>query len=130
MNLPHIPLVEFLCLVPQVRSGPLRAGKGNGDASARAPADTLKYASFLRAPRVHLCVFVRCVRSHAAGAHEGTVHYRICACFPRVGQRHPPCASNDRGDSERTQGQRLSTSIEVHRPVVSAKFSAMCEGAA
>ena len=38
---------------------------------ARDPWQTRpKYASFLRPPRVRLCVFVRCVRSHAAGAHE------------------------------------------------------------
>ena len=41
-----------------------------------------------------LCVFVRCVRSHAAGAHEGTVHFAELPhlrTVPRVGQRHPPC---------------------------------------
>ena len=38
---------------------------------ARDPWQTRpKYASFLRPPRVRLCVFVRCVRSHAAVAHD------------------------------------------------------------
>jgi hypothetical protein len=66
------PLFELRWLTP----GAVRyaTGKGNGDASARFQADTPKYASFLRPLCVRLCVFVRCVRSHAAGAPEGTVH--------------------------------------------------------
>jgi len=72
VNLPQIRLFTFLCLDPGA-VGPLRAGKGNGDASVRSLADTPKDASFFRPPCVRLCVFVRCVRSHAAGAHEGTV---------------------------------------------------------
>ena len=41
---------------------------------ARDPWQTRpKYASCLRPPRERLCVFVRCVRSHAAVAHEDTV---------------------------------------------------------
>jgi hypothetical protein len=52
--------------------------------------------------------------------------------FPRIGQWHPRCPSNGRrsSDPERTQSQRLSTSIEVDRTVVWAKFRAMAEGAA
>jgi hypothetical protein len=51
--------------------------------------------------------------------------------FPRIGQRHRPCPSNGRrsSDPERTQSQRLSTSIEVHPTVVWATFRAMTEGA-
>ena len=42
------------------------------DASARSLAYTPeKHASLLRPPRVRLCVFVRCVRSHAAGCSRG-----------------------------------------------------------
>jgi hypothetical protein len=81
------PLVEFLCMAP--RCGPDRCapGKGNGDASVRSLADTPKYASFLRPPCVRLCVFVRCVRSHAAGAHEGTVHSSAPAPHDAIGNR-------------------------------------------
>jgi hypothetical protein len=32
-----------------------------------------------------LCVFVRCVRSHAAGAHEGTVHSSAPALQDAIG---------------------------------------------
>ena len=70
--------------------GPSRSGKGNGDASARSLADTpenTRRSCGLRT--VHLCVFVRCVRSHAAGCSPGHSPFRgitaFAPGFPRVG---------------------------------------------
>ena len=67
---------------------------------ARDPWQTRqKYGSFLRPPRVRLCVFVRCVRSHAAVTHEGKVQPTVTACMRTtfaIARRHsgsPSCPS-------------------------------------
>ena len=44
----------------------------------------LQHASFLRPPRVRLCVFVRCVRSHAAGCSRGHSPFRGITAFAPV----------------------------------------------
>ena len=52
---------------------------------ARDPWQTRpKHASFLRPPRVRLCAFVRCVRSHAAGCSRGHSPFRGITAFAPV----------------------------------------------
>ena len=69
----------------QSSHGPSRAGKGNGDASARSLADSAENTRrFLRPPRVRPCVFVRCVRSHAAGCARGHRPFRGITAFAPV----------------------------------------------
>ena len=50
----------------------------------RRPRHARKHASFLRPPRVRLCVFVRCVRSHAAGCTRGHSPFRGITAFAPV----------------------------------------------
>ena len=82
-KLPHIPLFEFVCLLNRHTD---RHAPGKATAMpARDPWQTRpKHASFLRPPRVRLCVFVRCVRSHAAGCSRGHSPFRGITAFAPV----------------------------------------------
>ena len=95
--------------------GPSRAEKGYGDASAipgRHARNTRRSCGL----RAYACVFScgACARTRR-GAHEGTVHFaelRICARFPRIGQRHPPCPSTGRGSDRPRQPAARTSSFD------------------
>ena len=92
---------------------------------ARDPWQTRPKYARSRGRRAYACVFSGGECDHRRrGLTRARSIRRICTRFPRAAQRHPPCLFNDRGssDSERTPSLRLSTSIEVHRTVVSATF--------